>query len=59
MPRRPRAITYREALAALLDMHLVILGIIAMPRLPPAAREQLALLAHRLSLLLARDNGRR
>jgi hypothetical protein len=59
MPRRPRPITYREALDALLDARLVIIRVAAMPLQPPEAREDLLLLARRLSLLMTRDNGRR
>ena len=57
--RRPRPVTYREALVALQDAHLTIVNILASVRRYQDAREQLRLLADRLALLLARDNGRR
>lgn len=57
--RRPRPVTYREALVALQDAHLTIVNILASVRRYQDAREQLRLLADRLALLLTRDNGRR
>jgi hypothetical protein len=58
MPRRPRAVTYAEAMSALHDIHLTLLSILQ-SRLSPGTREQLQLLVGRLELLLRRDNGRR
>jgi hypothetical protein len=57
MPRRPRAMTYAEAVSALHDAHLTLLTILQ-ARLPAGIREQLQLLSDRLALLLRRDNGR-
>ena len=56
MPRRPNI--YREALSGLQDAHLTLTRVLGLPRLPRAAREQIALLVERLALLLLRDNGR-
>ena len=60
MPRRPRAVTYAEAMSALQDIHLILLSILQ-SRLNSGTREQLQLqlLVDRLDLLLRRDNGRR
>lgn len=58
MPRRPRPVTYAEAMAALLDAYQTLLAILAM-RLGQQPREQLLLLRDRLELLVSRDNGRR
>lgn len=58
MPRRPRAVTYAEAMSALHDIHLTLLSVLQ-SRLSPGTREQLQLLVGRLELLLRRDNGRR
>jgi hypothetical protein len=58
MPRRPRPVTYREALSALQDAHLTITSILSTVRRLQDAREQLRLLSGRLERLLTRDNGR-
>lgn len=57
--RRPRPVTYREALVALQDAHLTIVNILASVRRYQDARQQLGLLVERLERVLARDNGRR
>jgi len=58
MARRPRPVSYREALGAIQDAHLTLLQLLDIPRIPREAREIVGLLLDRLSLLMARDNGR-
>jgi len=58
MPRRPRPVSYREALSALLDCHTSLHRVLTTPGLPPPVQEQLQLLSERIGRLLARDNGR-
>lgn len=56
--RRPRPVTYREALDALQDAHLTITAILASVRRYQDARAQLSLLIERLERVLTRHNGR-
>lgn len=56
MPRRP--VNYGELFALLEDTHLTLIRVIATPRMPQTAREQLALLIERQATLILRDNGR-
>ena len=58
MPRRPRPVTYAEAMAALLDAYLSVLSLLEL-RLGVQTRERLELLRDRLALVARRDNGRR
>ena len=58
MPRRPRPVTYAEALDALHDAYLTLTRILEL-RLGPRTREQLELLRDRLAQVARRDNGRR
>jgi hypothetical protein len=58
MPRRPRPVTYAEAMAALLDAYLSVLSLLEL-RLGAQTRERLELLRDRLALVARRDNGRR
>jgi hypothetical protein len=58
MPRRPRPVTYAEAMAALLDAYLSVLSLLEL-RLGQQTRERLELLRDRLALVARRDNGRR
>jgi hypothetical protein len=58
MARRPRPVTYRQALRVIRDTWLTIVSIAALPGLPAAAQEQLRLLADQLELVITRDNGR-
>lgn len=58
MARRPLPITYRQTIAAIRDAHLTIISVAAMQGMPPLAQEVLRLLADRLALVIARDNGR-
>ena len=55
MPRRPRPVTYAEAMAALHDAYLTLRDMLQ----ARISREQLELLRDRLELLVTRDNGRR
>jgi hypothetical protein len=56
--RRPRPVTYAEAMAALLDAYLSVLSLLEL-RLGAQTRERLELLRDRLALVARRDNGRR
>ena len=58
MARRPRAVTYAEAMAALHDAYLTV-STLLQAHLSHDILEQLELLRGRLELLVARDNGRR
>jgi hypothetical protein len=58
MARRPRAVTYAEAMTALHDAYQTLHAILA-ARLGPGSIEQLELLRDRLELVVNRDNGRR
>lgn len=58
MPRRPRPVTYAQAMNALLDAYLTLARILELS-LDPQAREELELLRDRLALVTRRDNGRR
>ena len=58
MPRRPRPVTYAEAMDALRDAYQTLLAILQL-RLGQQPREQLELLRDRLERFVARDNGRR
>jgi hypothetical protein len=58
MARRPRPVSYRQALSVIRDAYLIIISITAIPEVPQAVQEQLRLLADRLALVIARDNGR-
>jgi hypothetical protein len=58
MPRRPRPVTYAEAMDALHDAYQTLLSILQL-RLGSQTRERLELLRDRLELLVSRDNGRR
>jgi hypothetical protein len=51
-------VTYAEAMAALLDAYLSVLGLLEL-RLGAQTRERLELLRDRLALVARRDNGRR
>ena len=58
MPRRPRPVTYAEAMDALHDAYQTVRDILQL-RLGPQPREQLELLRDRLEPVVRRDNGRR
>jgi len=58
MARRPRAVTYTEAMGALLDAYHTVRDLVQTP-LSAEILERLVLLRDRLELLLHRDNGRR
>jgi hypothetical protein len=58
MARRPRPVTYAEAMDALHDAYQTLLSILQL-RLGQQTREQLVLLRDRLELVVTRDNGRR
>ena len=58
MARRPRAVTYAEAMDALLDAYQTLRDILQ-SRIGQNTREQLALLRDRLEIVVNRDNGRR
>ncbi len=58
MPRRPRPVTYAEAMSALHDIYLTLQDILRR-RLGQQTREQLELVTERLEPLVRRDNGRR
>ena len=58
MPRRPRPVTYAEAMSALHDIYLALQEILRR-RLGQRTREQLELATERLEPLVRRDNGRR
>ena len=57
MPRRPRSVTYAEAMAALRDTYRTLQSILRL-RLGPQTRERLELLRDQLERLVTRDNGR-
>jgi hypothetical protein len=57
MTRKPRPVSYREAMNALQDAHHTLLQILDTPRLPREVRELVLVLVDRLDLLLARDDG--
>ena len=57
MPRRPRPVTYAEAMAALHDAYLTVLNMLQL-RLGQQTRAQLELLRDRLAAVVMRDNGR-
>jgi hypothetical protein len=59
MARRPRAVTYAEAMSALLDAYQTLRDLLLRARIPREPREELILLLDRLTLLVHRDNGRR
>ena len=58
MPRRPLAVTYTEAMDALLDAYQTLRDLLQ-ARFGQDTREQLELLRDRLALVVERDNGRR
>jgi hypothetical protein len=58
MGRRPRGITYAEAMDALLDAYQTLHDLLQ-ARFGRETREQLMLLRDRLEVVLNRDNGRR
>jgi hypothetical protein len=58
MGRRPRGITYAEAMDALRDAHQTLHDLLQ-ARFGRETREQLVLLRDRLERVLNRDNGRR
>lgn len=58
MPRRPRPVTYAEAMDALHDAYLTLMRILEL-RLGPRTREQLELLRDRLAQVARRDDSRR
>ena len=58
MPRRPRPVTYAEAMDALHDAYLTLMRILEL-RLGPRTREQLELLRDRLARVARRDDGHR
>jgi hypothetical protein len=58
MARRPRAVTYAEAMNALHDAYQTLRDLLV-SRIGQDTREQLELLRDRLALLVNRDNGRR
>jgi hypothetical protein len=58
MARRPRAVTYAEAMNALHDAYQTLRDLLGSP-LGQDIREQLEFLRDRLERLVARDNGRR
>jgi hypothetical protein len=58
MARRPRAVTYAEAMNALHDAYQTLREFLRSP-ISQDTREQLVLLHDRLELLVNRDNGRR
>jgi hypothetical protein len=58
MARRPRAVTYVEAMNALHDAHQTLRDLLQSP-IGQDIREQLELLRDRLERLVVRDNGRR
>ena len=55
MPRRPRPVTYAEAMDALHDAYRTLLNIL---ELRVGRRERLELLRDRLALVATRDDGR-
>ena len=57
MARRPRAVTYTEAMTALHDAYRTVRDLLQAP-LSAEILERLVLLRDRLELLLHRDNGR-
>ena len=58
MARRPRAVTYAEAMDALLDAYHTLQDLLQ-ARFGRETREQLVLLRDRLERVVNRDNGRR
>jgi len=61
MPRPPRprrGVPYQEAMDALRRLHLILIKISGMPRLPQAARVELRKAITFLAVLLTSDNGR-
>jgi hypothetical protein len=56
MPRRP--VNYGELFALLEETHLTLIRVVAIPRMPQTARNQLSLLIERQATLILRDNGR-
>jgi hypothetical protein len=58
MGRRPRGLTYAEAIAALRDAYQTLHDLLQ-ARFGQETREQLVLLRDRLEVVLNRDNGRR
>jgi hypothetical protein len=59
MARRPRAVTYAEAMTALLDAYQTLRDLLLRARIAKEPRDELLLLLDRLALLVDRDNGRR
>jgi len=57
-PRLTRAVTYTEAMNALLDVSLTLRDLLG-DQLDPDIRQQLLLLIDRIGRLLDRDDGRR
>ena len=57
MPRRPRPVTYAEAMAALHDAYQTLRDLLD-SRVGRNTREQLELLRDRLALVATRDDGR-
>jgi hypothetical protein len=57
MARRPRAVTYAEAMTALHDAYQTLRDLLS--RIDQNTLDQLTLLRDRLERLVARDNGRR
>ena len=59
LPRRPRPVTYAQAMNVLLDAYLTLFRILELRLLDLQTREELELLRDRLALVTRRDNGRR